>query len=340
MKNIRILLTLFLLSIIGTGCQEITIYFEMPQGLNDSQGIASHSNDSIGLLAEQVEFTSEPFDPNLYFFPTDMLPADVIFANFNKTTINISYLDSNGDLLGIAHVRQYQSYPADLFVTQMIIQSPVPIEAKMLRAGHFGEDYVETEEEFSIGENSVFFETGSTIFGEEHILSYRFYKGNAMVIVDLFGWNEFVTKENLFDLANMIYQQLPEEIPEPSLIQSPPLELNEELQNGYFGTLELVQCEGESQAADTFINGNDGICFHANILRYIDDFRVGIYSNHYGRLIYEQECLYTPPLGDWTTGLFYPVWGFGWQHLPEGDYQALFWVEGQLVAALPFHFTP
>jgi hypothetical protein len=124
------------------------------------------------------------------------------------------------------------------------------------------------------------------------------------------------------------------------VIPAPSLEVHTELQPVYFNTLELVNCEGDQSPTDTFVNGDTGICFHTDILNIIKDLKVGIYSNHYTRLLYKQDFLYSPALGEWTTELFGSIWGYGWQHLPKGEYQALFWVDGQLVAAIPFDFIP
>ncbi|NMC46670.1 MAG: hypothetical protein GYA52_07530 [Chloroflexi bacterium] len=318
---------------VTSACQEAAVYIEMPDRING--GV---ENDPVILYQEDIPV--EAFDPNLYFFPDELLPQDVTFAGFDQKTLNISYLDSNGDLLGLAYVRQYQSPPSDLFITQTIIQSPVPINSNMLKSGHFGDQYERVQGEYLVGSEAVMLETGSTIFNEQHTISYRFYKGNALVIIDLAGWNPFVNIDTVTALANTIYQRLPDEIPQPGAICAPSLEVRDKLLQQYFNTLELVDCEGMQSVTDTFVNGDSGICFHADILNVIKDLKVGIYSNHYSRLLYVKDFLYSPALGDWTTTLMDTIWGYGWQHLPKGEYQALFWVDGQLVSAVPFDFIP
>ena len=327
---INVLLTVFLLC----GCQEAAITYETAA---DRKADAERK-ELEPVILYQEEISAEPFDPDLYFFPEEMLPQDTAFTGFDQKTLNISYLESDGNLLGLAHVRHYQAYQSDLFISQTIIQSLVPITSQMLKSGHFGDQYEEVKGDYLVGQEAVMLETGSTIFNEQHIISYRFYKGNAMVIIDLFGWNPFVNMDSIYELASTVYKNLPDEIPQPGMINVPSLQVHPELQSEYFNTLELVDCTGDHPHLDVFINGDKGICFHADILNLIKDLKVGIYSNHYSRLLYVKDFLYSPTLGDWTTTLMDTTWGYGWQHLPEGEYQALFWVDGQLVAAIPFDF--
>lgn len=329
---ISALLVVFLLC----GCQEAVFTIETA----DDRKAKNARKELEPVILYQEEIPAEPFNPGLYFFSEEMLPQDAAFAGFDQKTVNISYLESDGNLLGLAYVRHYQSYASDLFISQTIIQSPVPITSQMLKSGHFGDQYEKVEDDYRVGEEAVILETGSTIFNEQHTISYRFYKGNAMVIVDLFGWNPFVNMDSIYELASTVYQSLPDEIPEPGMITVPSLQVYPELQSEYFTTLELVDCKGNHPHLDAFVNGDDGICFHADILNVIKDLEVGIYSNHYSRVLYVKHFLYSPALGDWTTTLMDTIWGYGWQHLPEGEYQALFWVDGQLVAAIPFDFVP
>lgn len=327
-----ILCIVFILPI-TSACQEVAVYIEMPDQVD-----VGAENDPVILYQEDIPV--EPFDPTPYFFPDEMLPQDAAFASFDQKTLNISFLESNGNLLGLAHVRHYQSYQSDLFISQTIIQSPVLITSQMLKSGHFGDQYEKVESNYLVGEEALILETGSTIFNEQHTISYRFCKGNAMVIIDLFGWNPFVNMDSVYELASAVFQKLPAEIPQPGMISVPSLEVQAALQSEYFAALELVDCTGDHSPTDIFINGDDGICFHADILNLIKDLEVGIYSNHYSRLLYVKDFLYSPAMGDWTTTLMDTIWGYGCQHLPEGEYQALFWVDEQLVAAIPFDFIP
>ncbi|HAF61163.1 MAG TPA: hypothetical protein DCK95_02425 [Anaerolineaceae bacterium] len=341
MKKLGKIIALTIITILLSGCREVQFSVEyFPEENTTSDGQTAQTIRS-GKQSEEGSFSlSQAIDPEQYFFPLSALPEDVDFDNFDRKMVNVSYLDSNGELLGIAYVRQYQSFRDDLFVAQIIIQSPVPITANLLQSGHYGKDYVPAEEDFELGENALILNKQASIFLSERTVSYRFYKGNTMVIVDLCGTHPFVTEQNVYQLAKLIEQQLPAELPETNSIPSPSLELHSDLFPRYFNSLELVNCDGEQQPASIFSNGNSGICFHADLANVVKDFKVGIYCDRYERLIYQQDFLYSPSLGDWTTGLFYPIWGFGWQNLPEGEYQALFWVENQLVASIPFVFIP
>ena len=146
--------------------------------------------------------------------------------------------------------------------------------------------------------------------------------------------------ETVRDLAEKIHARLPESLPTPQKLQMPSTALDEALFKTYFRSIELARCDGDRPATDFFDDGDMGFCFRADILEYIPNLKVGIYTESYEQLIYLQEFQSSPTIGEWTTGLFFPVWGYGWQHLREGQYRALFWVDDELVASLPFQYIP
>lgn len=338
MKKLAIIFTLTVIMITMSGCREVHFSIDNPSGGNTASGEQIVGTMHVGSQTDDGSVSTLVIDPEQYFFPVNALPENANFNSFNRKIVNVSYLDSNGDLLGILYIRQYQSDRDDLYVTQMILQSPVPITSNLLQAGHYGKDYQPAAEDMLLGENARILNKQASIFLSERTVSYRFYKGNTMVMVDLCGTHPFVTEQNAYQLAQLIEQKLPAELPIADGIASPTLQYSPDLFSQYFKALDLVDCD-KHQLVQTYREGNTGICFHADLVNVIKDFKVGIYSERYERVIYQQDYLYSPALGDWTSGLFHSIWGFGWNNLPQGDYRALFWVDDQLVASIPFAFA-
>ena len=334
-----------LVCLLLSACQEIQITIEVPEQAPQaipspsfSVSITEENDDTSGenqqkstedIFSEPEEADQSTFDPHPYFFSEEALPQDIVFYSDNEKTFLVSYLNSPGSLLGIAHIREYFSYSSDLFIAQNIIQSPVEVQSIMLHSGHNGDQYLPVDETHSLGEESV-------IYHGEDGISYRFYKNNIMVVVDVRGGNPWVTEEHAYQLAKCIAEKLPETFPAPTVIESPSLELNSELKGKYFNKIELVDCYPPHEITDPVIQTELGYCFKADINDVIYNLKTGIYDNRYEKLVYMKEFLLVPQLGEWITGLFFPVWGFGWQHFHEGDYEAYFWVNDQLVEVVPF----
>ncbi|MBN1266434.1 MAG: hypothetical protein JXA25_13140 [Anaerolineales bacterium] len=343
---------MFFLVLLLTGCQEIRIVVEFPQDtvpvqtqpaeVEPKEGLPStdaeqpdvlqSSTETIPAQTEQTDM-AEGFDPEAYFFPQESLPQDVYFHVDNRKTLLVSYLENPGSLYGIAHVREYYAYNENLFVTQILIQLPLDGRPEMLRSGHFGQDFVPTTEERSLGDASV-----QLHYLAEKEISYRFYRNNIMVVVDVRGSHPFATEDNAYQLAKQIYDTLPEFFPFPEMIESPPLELQSSLRGRYFRDLMLVDCYPPFEQTNPLIETEMGYCFQADVTELILNLKVGIYDKRYDRLVYMKEFLTLPPLGEWRTGLFYPVWGYSWQHFHEGDYEALFWVDDQLVEVIEYTY--
>lgn len=290
------------------------------------------SDNQNGATATQIPV----FDPYLYFFPDSALPSEVNFVADDKKTLFVSYLENPGSLFGIAHVREYESYQDDLFAAQNIIQSPIPGQPEMLRTGHHGNDFQPTSSNHSLGDYSLSYHVRTET---ENYYSYRFYKNNMIVVVDLRGFHPFVTEENVYRLAKMIYDKLPQEFPIAERMETPPLELHPELTKKYFYNLEMTTCQPPYAVTDPVLETELGYCFRADIIELIRNLKVGLYDEHYGKVVYMKEFLFTPEMGEWVTGFFFPVWGYSWQHFHAGEYQALFWVDDQLAASIPFTFV-
>jgi hypothetical protein len=311
-----------------SGCQEIEIRVILPEENAAPTGTSTPASSD----ENTAETQSGVFNPDDYFFSEADLPQDVYFNADNKKTMFVSYLQNPGTLHGIAHIRQYDSYESSIFVAQDIIQSPVPGEPEMLRTGHHGNLFEATPPDMSLGDYSLLLHMQSET---ENNYSYRFYKNNMIVIVDLSGFHSFVTEENVYRLAKTIYDKLPEEFPVTEVMETPPLELQPELTDKYFYTLEMTSCQPPYEVTDPLLETELGYCFHADVLSLIRNLKIGLYDEHYKKVIYMKEFLYMPQLGEWNTGFFFPVWGYSWQHLREGQYRALFWVDDQLAATIP-----
>ncbi|MBN1265930.1 MAG: hypothetical protein JXA25_10585 [Anaerolineales bacterium] len=335
----QVLLFSLFLPVILSGCQEFRIVIEYPESpsaaLSETPSLPTVSGPVISptpfpeVRAGPLTADNASFDPYLYFFPDEVLPQDVTFVADDKKTLLVSYLDSPGTLIGIAHVREYESYPENIFVTQTLIQIPIETRPEMLHTGHFGDSFIPTEDEFSLGEKSVFYR-----FEDE--LCYRFFQSNIMVIVDMWGTHPFVTEENLYKLAKTIQNSLPDSFPIPELIESPSLELQSELSGRYLRDIELVTCHPPHEITDPVVATNLGYCFRADIVELILNLKVGIYDKQFNKLVYMKEFLFFPPMGEWITGLFFPVRGYAWQLFHAGEYEALFWVNDLLVEVIPY----
>ena len=137
----------------------------------------------------------------------------------------------------------------------------------------------------------------------------------------------------------LIYDKLPEEFPVAEQMDTPSLELQPELTDKYFYSLEMTTCQPPYEVTDPLVETELGYCFRADVLSLIRNLKVGLYDEHYKKVVYMKEFLYMPQLGEWDTGFFFPVWGYSWQHFREGNYRALFWVDDQLAASLPITYV-
>jgi hypothetical protein len=315
-----------------SSCQEIQIKVYLP----DESTLMPPATPTPARVETQEAESSISFDPYDYFFNESDLPQDVVFNADNEKTLFVSYLVNPGTLHGIAHVREYNSYDSEIYVTQNIIQSPVPGEPEMLRTGHHGSLFLPTPPDMSLGDYSLYVHLQSAT---ENDYSYRFYKNNMIVIVDLRGSHPFVTEENVYRLAKKIYDKLPEEFPIAEQMETPSLDLQPGLTQKYFYNLEMTTCQAPYEATDPVIDTELGYCFRADIVELVRNLKVGIYDEHYGKVVYMKEFLDMPEMGEWVSGFFFPVWGYSWQHLHAGEYQALFWVDDQLAASIPFTFV-
>ncbi len=315
-----------------SACQEIQIDVYLPDAGTSMPTVSPVVNNT----ETQETRSAAPFNPYEYYFDESDLPQDVSFVADNEKTLFVSYLQNPGTLHGIAHVREYNSYDAQIFVAQNIIQSPIPGEPEMLRTGHHGNLFKPTPADMSLGDYSLSVHMQSET---ENDYSYRFYKNNMIVVVDLRGFHPFVTEENVYRLAKKIYDKLPEEFSVAEQIDTPSLELQPELTDKYFYTLEMTTCQPPYEVTDPVVETELGYCFRADVLSLIRNLKVGLYDEHYKKVIYMKEFLYMPQMGEWDTGFFFPVWGYSRQHLRAGQYRALFWVDDQLAASLPITYV-
>lgn len=338
----KILITIFIIALFFSlsGCQEMQILIEFPEeAVVDSvfltpEQIVDETSPSLETsmptsTVEPISTEMPDFDSSRYFFSIEALPKEVNFIADDEKTLLVSYLESPGSLFGVAHVREYESYPDDIFVAQNLIQCPIAVQPNMLLSGHHGQDFHPTTARRSLGEKSV-------IYHLEDKISYRFYQNNMMVVIDLRGSHPFVTEENAYLLAKSIYGKLPEDFPISTLIESPSLDYQSELSGKYFRAIEFVSCHSPHIVTDPVVETELGYCFRTDIVELILNLKVGIYDKRYEKLVYMKEFLFVPQMGEWVTGLFFPVWGYGWQHFHEGEYEALFWVDDQLVEVIPY----
>ena len=159
-----------------------------------------------------------------------------------------------------------------------------------------------------------------------------------MVVLTMAGEHPYKTIQNLYSFAQKIYDGFPHESIDTPTMPLLPVLKTENRDN--FQSIQLTECEADNPKSESFVNGDQGICFSIELTELNFDLKAGIYNPEYAQLFYLTEFQSFFRLGQSNHGLFRPVTDFGWQHLPAGEYQALFWVEGDLVAVLPFTFTP
>ncbi len=286
---------------------------------------------------DQTDIGMDPvysdIDPTQYFFHDDALPQDISFSSEAVKTYLISYLTSPGKMTGIAFVRNYQAYYRNFSVDQIIIQSPYPIPLDMFKAGHHGEDLEPAPAEYRLGEDTLIHSVQN---GEKREVRYRFYQNNIMVIVNLYGSDAFVSLENAYQLASIIALHLPESFPTIESLTTLPLEVETGLADTYFKGLGLRDC-GPSAAPITHLTSSlDGICIKIDVLKPIQNFKVGVYSENYQQVIFIKEYLLPAQLGRWDPQVVEGIWDFAWNEFPDGEYRLLIWVNDRLAAAAPF----
>ena len=310
-----------------SACQEFRINIEYP----------GEPSPTLTYEGDQTDIGMDPvysdIDPTQYFFPDDALPQDISFSSEAVKTYLISYLTSPGKMTGIAFVRNYQAYYRNFSVDQIIIQSPYPIPLDMFKAGHHGEDLEPAPAEYRLGEGTLIHSVQN---GEEHEVRYRFYQNNIMVIVDLHGSDEFVSLDQAYQLAQVIVARLPESFPLADTLADLPLSVQPGLKENYFHTLQLIDCRSPHKTITTLPNSMNGLCIQTDVLKPIRNFKVGLYSERYNKLIFIKDFLLPAQLGSWTPRILEGVWDLAWDEFPQGDYRALFWVNDQLAANLPF----
>ena len=345
----RTVIAFFLiLLLITSGCQEVSIYIDYPKDDGQEEMITKESATDTPKLAptrtpaplpqalsqdnnEEVEI-----DIDQYFFPVEMLPENIGFDYDSVKQYNVSYLESPGSLLGIAHVRSYYSNDDDLYVMQVIIHSPLPGQVEMLNAGHYQREQVRDLNENSLGDYAMI---GHLNNDEENFYQYRFYKENIIVIITLVGKHPFVSQDNVFQLAKAVEEKLPDKLPAVERIITPSLEIEQGAADQYFRKLELIECESGETLAESIPYTHQDICFKANVSKLISNLKVGIYDEKNNEIIYLKEFIAAPQFGERVYNLLSCEWGFAWTELYAGDYQALFWANDQLAKPIPFTLT-
>lgn len=338
------------------GCQEISVSIEMPEPISIPTKTDTPNNEKeFKQNTATLEFfeLSQPTPTLIYqtnipekapstehdisasLLSVEDLPEEIGFIGGDQKIFNSSYLYSPGNLAGIAYVREFYTVQADLFFTEIIIISPVPITSEMMRAGYWGEAYQPVHEEMRLGDFTLACQRNDI----NNTYGFRFAQENIMVVLVLYGDHTYKTMPHLFSFAQQIYARLPQQS-NPSLSNMPQMSFSEMDDSTYFKSIQLVECGGGNTTPEVFVNGDQGICFSADLRELTFHLKGGIYNPQYERLFYLTEFQHGLKLGESTNGLFHPVADFGWQHLPAGDYEALFWVDDELVAVLPFKFRP
>ncbi len=346
---------MLIILLILSACQEIQISIESPALYQESTNIQPSRTpiketlppiSTSTLSPTQTTFSttetnskdyfSAGIDPYSVLLGWEDLPLEVYFSGGHLKMYDVSYLYNPGTLLGTAYVREFFSYPHDLFFTEILIQSPVKITSEMLRAGFYSDTVYPVEEAWQVGEMALAGERQDQL----HTFAYRFAEGNTMVVLALQGSHPYASFETVVDLAQKIHQRFPQPMPADQGLPLMGQTLNAELYQTYFQDLVLVDCTQEHNQTNVFMVGDQGFCFRADVKDLIFDLKTGIYSTKYQKLFYVKffECL--PQLGVWTDFVKHPVWDFGWQHLPEGEYEVWFWVNDELAAKLPFTYQP
>jgi len=309
--------------------QEITVNLEYAE-IADGQAVTDPAAQNP-LNPESP--SAGPIDPSLYFFPDEALPQDAAFNSEALTSYYISYLPGPNKMMGAAFVRHYMAYYQDFEVEQIIIQSPYPVPLDMFNAGHSGEVLDLPPEGYQLGQGTL---VNSFQEGNWREIRYRFYQNNIMVIVQLHGSNDFVSLESAYQLAGIIAAQLPESFPTVDSLTTLPLEVEPGLADTYFKDLSLRDCR-PSEAPITHLSSSlDGICIKLDVLKPIQDFKVGVYSENYQQVIFIKEYLLPAQLGRWDPQVVEGVWDFAWNEFPDGEYRLLIWVNDRLAAAAPF----
>ena len=361
-KSFRCFVSLLVFSaLLLSGCQtiQITIEFpdsepapaspvEAPAGIGESASTpeAALPSETFSLPGETpfvitetpsptLTLTPTPqaaFDPLPYLLTLDDLPHNISMSGGDLQTLSISYLESQGNLLGMAYVRGYQAFPEELFITETLFQSPEPFQPGLLRSGHFNRDFIVADEKLTLGEGAVYY-----VEGNQHV-NYRFYQKNIMVSIELAGNDPYITLENALLLAETLQSRLPDELPQPRKLGKPDLEVQQSEYEKYFRDLKLVDCQAEDEELSLYSDEISGYCFSADVIEYFDHFRAGIYNVRYSQLVYVKDFRSSPLMGEGLYDIFYPIYGYGWDKLRPGEYLALFWVNDRLVASLPFTY--
>ena len=108
----------------------------------------------------------------------------------------------------------------------------------------------------------------------------------------------------------------------------------------YFKDLNLRDCGPFETPITNLAASMDGICIKLEVLKPIQNFKVGVYSENYRQVIFIKEYLLPAQLGRWDPQVVEGVWDFAWNEFPDGEYQVLIWVNDQLAASLPFSISP
>jgi hypothetical protein len=317
------------LLLLSSACQEITVNLEYAE-MADREAV-THPSDQPPLSPDSP--TAGPIDPSLYFFPDEALPQDVAFSSEALTSYYISYLPGPNKMMGAAFARRYNAYYQNFEVQQIIIQSPYSIPLDMFNAGHSGEVLDLPPEGYSLGQGTL---VNSMQEGSWREVRYRFYQNNIMVIVQMQGLDDFVSLENAYQLAGIIAAQLPESFPTVESLTTLPLEVEPGLADTYFKGLSLRDCGPSGKLITNLSSSLDGICIKVDVLKPIQDFKVGVYSENYQQVIFIKEYLLPAQLGRWDPQVVEGIWDFAWNEFPDGEYRLMIWVNDRLAAAVPF----
>lgn len=330
------------------GCQEISISIHHDEHELETVGTQA-ANEIITQTAimPSIAPTRTPYLPTQtsiqsdgdkvfhsenYFFPEELLPEDAIF-NSTGCIYNVTNLSSPGNLSGIAHVRSYYTDIYSITIEETIVESSVSTSPENLKVGRHGEEFSVDNSEDALGDYAM--EFTSTNHGAK-TYHYHFYKGNIIVLLSLGGMDAFVSKENTYMLAQAIEERLPDEDPEFSGINTLSLDSHSELFDEYFHAFQFMSCDDPDYPLDAIPVHANFFCYSASIIKQIEDFKIGIYSDQYKEVIYIRKFPSPLQQGPSFLHFFHAMWGFTWHELPAGDYQTLIWVNGQLVKSIPF----
>ena len=351
-QSIRKTFIIFLFSsmlLASSGCQEITISVEYnsdesrKEGTQTAMDSAAQATASPSLKPTRTPFLptqesiseteNDSFDPEKYFFPEEMLPEGMSFNSSDNLTYYASYLFSPGSLFGVAHVKLYEASIYSISIEEVIIESTIPVSPQNLKVGHNHEELKPDTSEQALGDYAM---TMTSMTHNAITYHYHFYKDNIIVLLSLGGMDPYVSKENVYQLAKAIEDRLPEQYAVIDGIDAPSLELQPGLIDNYFKELELMSCNNPELSLDAIPIRAYGFCYYADTTKLIRSFKTGIYSDEYHEVIFIKDFNSPPQLGKQYAELFSSEWDFAWHELQAGDYQALFWVDDQLVKAIPF----